>query len=66
LRLIAPLHEGGVAASPRSLVVLANSGCGRELIDRKRVEDVTVCTLKGLSGQYEFHGLLDSVVYLIG
>jgi hypothetical protein len=27
---------------------------------------VTVCTLKGLSGQYEFHVLSDSVVYLIG
>jgi len=33
---------------------------------RERVEDVTVCTLKGFSGQDEFHGLIDSVEYLIG
>jgi hypothetical protein len=36
------------------------------MVYRERAEDVTVCTLKGLSGQYEFHVIFDSVVYLIG
>jgi hypothetical protein len=55
-----------MAASPKSIENVAKSGCGREMANPERGEDVTVCTLKGLSGQDEFHELFASVVNLIG
>jgi hypothetical protein len=55
-----------MAAPPRSLENLAKSCCGREMAHPERAEDVTVCTLTGLSGQDKFHELFDSVVNLIG
>jgi hypothetical protein len=55
-----------MAASPKSIENVAKSGCGREMANPERGEDVTVCTLKGLSGQDEFHELIASVVNLIG
>jgi hypothetical protein len=55
-----------MAASPKSIENVAKSWCGREMANPERGEDVTVCTLKGLSGQDEFHELFASVVNLIG
>src|SRR5271154_2513538 len=55
-----------MAASPGSLEVQENSQCDCEMVYRKRGEDVTVCTLTGLSGQDEFHELLGSVLTMIG
>ena len=66
MRLIVPVRLGGLAASPFHLKAGRISSCRRELVYWERVEDVTLCTRTGHSGQDESLQTNRFVRYLIG